>query len=185
MDSPQLGAHSQGASVSSTPNFAHSTLCAELIAVCERHGFTCERTESQYAQATTDLEVDSAPAVRHFVLSRGLIPAVRTAMLASHGVTPVAFDDMFVVRYDAEEQRELVRHFDAGDVSFMLALSAQTDYAGGGTAFDAMGSEVVHLEQGELVLFDAALYHAGLPITRGKRYLLVGFCYTLETYSFY
>ena len=146
--------------------------------MCEGHGFTRERAGSQYAQATTDLEVDSAPDVRRLVLSRGLMPAVRAAMLASHGVAPVALDDLFVVRYDAEEQRDLVRHVDAGDVSFMLALSDRAAYSGGGTAFDVMETDVVHLERGELVLFDAALYHAGISISRGKRYLLVGFCHT-------
>eukprot|EP00041_Stephanoeca_diplocostata_P040789 m.1640856 g.1640856 ORF g.1640856 m.1640856 type:complete len:435 (+) comp44151_c0_seq1:53-1357(+) len=36
---------------------------------------------------------------------------------------------------------------------------------------------VLHLEQGSLVLFDAGLYHSGVPITSGTRYLLVGFCF--------
>jgi hypothetical protein len=29
-----------------------------------------------------------------------------------------------------------------------------------------------------MILFDAKLYHSGVPITSGTRYLLVGFCYT-------
>jgi hypothetical protein len=31
----------------------------------------------------------------------------------------------------------------------------------------------VHLRKGEGLLFDAKLFHAGMPITRGTRYLLV------------
>jgi hypothetical protein len=59
----------------------------------------------------------------------------------------------------------------------MLALSERSSYEGGGTDFDCL-DEVLHLEQGELVLFDASMYHAGVPITTGLRYLLVGFCHT-------
>jgi hypothetical protein len=34
-----------------------------------------------------------------------------------------AFDDVFVVKYHDSSQRELVRHVDGGDVSFMVALN--------------------------------------------------------------
>ena len=88
----------------------------------------------------------------------------------------IGFDDLFVVKYDAAFQKELVRHFDGGDVSFMIALSSTTDYDGGGTQFDCLEEEVVHLDCGDVILFDADLYHQGLSITRGTRYLLVGFC---------
>ena len=73
-----------------------------------------------------------------------------------------------------------MRHFDGGDVSFMLALSPRSDYDGGGTQFDALAnsSNILHLDQGDLVLFDANLFHEGVAITRGSRYLLVGFTCT-------
>lgn len=35
-----------------------------------------------------------------------------------------AMDDVFVVRYAAEAQNALEMHTDAGDISFMVALSA-------------------------------------------------------------
>jgi hypothetical protein len=98
-------------------------------------------------------------------------------MEASHHATPTGFDDMFVVKYDEKAQKDLVKHFDGGQVSFMLALSSRSDYEGGGTKFDCM-ENVVHLERGELILFDADLYHQGVPISQGTRYLLVGFCFT-------
>ena len=34
-----------------------------------------------------------------------------------------AFDDMFVVKYAADQQRELLGHVDAGNLSFMVPLS--------------------------------------------------------------
>jgi hypothetical protein len=97
-----------------------------------------------------------------------------------------------VVKYDALDQKELELHFDGGDVSFMLALSSPEAYTGGGTYFDilrygkefvnsdseSVRDETINLKQGELLLFDAALKHAGRAILTGTRYLLVGFCFT-------
>ena len=64
----------------------------------------------------------------------------------------------------------------------MIALSPRADYDGGGTHFDALAIpdslNILHLEQGDMVLFDALLFHSGVAITRGSRYLLVGFTYT-------
>ena len=57
----------------------------------------------------------------------------------------------------------------------MIALSDSNDYDGGGTKFDCL-EDTLHLEVGDIVLFDANLYHKGVEITKGTRYLLVGFC---------
>lgn len=50
-------------------------------------------------------------------------------------------------------------------------------YTGGGTYF-RVTDDVLHLNQGSMVTFDAKLFHRGMPITSGVRYLLVGFCHT-------
>ena len=106
----------------------------------------------------------------------------------AHGATICAMDDCFVVKYSARDgesgQLELPRHTDAGELSFMVALSDQaTDYVGGGTQFDALDGNVLQLPQGDIVTFDAKLFHRGMPITRGVRYLLVGFCWADATAS--
>mmetsp|Transcript_18547 Transcript_18547/g.35327 ORF Transcript_18547/g.35327 Transcript_18547/m.35327 type:complete len:137 (+) Transcript_18547:149-559(+) len=89
-----------------------------------------------------------------------------------------AMDDVFVVRYAAEAQNALEMHTDAGDISFMVALSApDLDYGGGGTYFEEI-DQVIALQKGQMLLFDAKLFHRGMPITFGERYLLVGFCFT-------
>lgn len=119
--------------------------------------------------------------VRHYPWGRALGLDPHRCMLRSHGQSPAAFNDLFVVKYSAEQQQGLEVHTDAGDVSFMLALSPRSSYSGGGTAFDVLqqqGESPVHLEQGNAILFDARLRHEGLPISSGTRYLLVGFCLT-------
>lgn len=184
-----------GVSIASIPGFASSEMCSELISLCELHGFRKESEDSTYVQATVDLEVDSSPIVRAWLLEKQLIPAIARCMRATHSTAPVAFDDMFIVKYDTSSfggwhQKELKLHFDGGDVSFMLALSPSEAYSGGGTYFDVLRygkhfvnndsiiDDTIQLQQGELLLFDAALKHAGRAITTGQRYLLVGFCFT-------
>ena len=157
--------------------------CREFVALCEAHaaelGGWSKELAVRYPQTTTDLEVDRAPALRRWLLRAGVMNRVRAHFAAAHGAQLHALDDLFVIKYDARkggEQRELRPHRDAGDLSFMVALSARSDYTGGGT-HDPELEKVVHLEQGELLSFDADLVHSGVPISSGVRYLLVGFCH--------
>ena len=165
--------------------------CESIVALCEAHAASAEGWSKElavrYPQTTTDLEVDRVPALRRWMTAAGLMPAARDHYRAAHGAPLYALDDLFVIKYDATgggAQKELIPHRDAGDLSFMVALSERADYAGGGTHFTALGEcadgegdGVVHLEQGELLSFDAALTHSGVPISSGVRYLLVGFCH--------
>ncbi len=182
------------ATIAVIPGFAGEELCTELIQLCNSYGFHSEDTCSEYPQATVDLEVDSCPTIRDSLLQKDFVSAVKKSILSTHEASLVAFDDVFVVKYDASRsndnaQRGLQLHHDRGDVSFILALSALHDYSGGGTYFDIfrygkdfvnedmIQNEAIHLNKGDLLVFDSALNHAGLPITRGTRYLLVGFCF--------
>lgn len=56
-------------------------------------------------------------------------------------------------------------------------MACTADYSGGGTYFEELDT-VITLDGGEILTFDAKLVHQGLPITRGCRFLMVGFCYT-------
>lgn len=157
--------------------------CREFVALCEAHaaerGGWSKELAVRYPQTTTDLEVDRAPALRRWLLGAGVMIRVGAHFAAAHGAQLHALDDLFVIKYDARkggEQRELRPHRDAGDLSFMVALSARSEYTGGGTHYPEL-QKVVHLEQGELLSFDADLVHSGVPISSGVRYLLVGFCH--------
>ena len=157
--------------------------CREFVALCEEHaaalGGWSKELAVRYPQTTTDLEVDRVPALRGWLRAADVMPRVRAHFAAAHGAQLHALDDLFVIKYDARgggEQRELRPHRDAGDFSFMVALSARSDYTGGGTHYPELG-HVVHLEQGEMLSFDADLVHSGVPIRSGVRYLLVGFCH--------
>ena len=128
-----------------------------------------------YAYATRDLEVDKAPRLKAYLAAIGFVDALRRRVLRAHGATIGAFEDAFVVKYEATSQRALTDHVDAGDVSVMVALSDPSSYEGGGTTFGGL-PRVVHCGAGDALTFDAALTHRGEPIVAGERYLLVCFC---------
>lgn len=66
-------------------------------------------------------------------------------------------------------------------MSFTLALNSRKDgeFDGGGTWFEALGPRgvVVDAEVGHACAFAGPLRHAGYPISRGTRFILVLFCY--------
>jgi hypothetical protein len=159
--SRKLRYHGDGRIVSSV--FLTPEGCRELVRVCECHAWRSDPAAA-YAFTTVDLEVERAPAVKAWCQRVGLLARVSARVAHAHGgVALTALDDLFVVKYDATSagggQQELPRHVDAGDVSFMVALSAVGgDYEGGGTGFDCLGDSgcghggadqkaALHLEQ--------------------------------------
>jgi hypothetical protein len=90
--------------------------------------------------------------------------------------------DAFIVRYDADGDGSisLPEHSDTSAVSFTVALNSNgTDFEGGGTWFEALGEKgmVVDADEGHAVAFAGPLRHAGYPVTRGCRIILVLFLY--------
>jgi len=118
--------------------------CRDLVQLCEQHAGWRSDSTAVYAFTTVDLEVDKVPALKIWCQQVGLLDKISARVAQAHGGFPLtALDDLFVVKYTARgkiSQQELPRHVDAGDLSFMVALSALgDDYDGGGTGFDVLG----------------------------------------------
>ncbi len=168
-------------------DFISRSCCESIIKLCENHaalsnGNKWENDDvSRYEQATCDMEVEKNPQLVAYLNKIGIIHTIDRFYQLHHNQTINSFDDVFVVKYQAsgsDVKSELPEHIDAGDISFMIALSeGGVDYEGGGTYF-RLTDRVLHLSQGSMITFDAKLYHRGVKITRGVRYLLVGFCHT-------
>ena len=163
----------------SVPNFASPKECNDIISTCERFGFSGEADEISYAQSTIDIEVDSCPPLRDFLISIDLIPRIQHYMLSVFETRITAFDDVFVVKYDARQQRDLVRHFDAAHLSFMLMLSPASAYTAGGTHFDVLahpnsdsnyGSESSCVSPGGVVRLDEGVYCCSTPHSSTPRW---------------
>ena len=95
----------------------------------------------------------------------------------SHLPELMELSDCFFVKYSAAEgeQRELTTHADGSIFSFNILLNDPTEFDGGGTWFESGGGRVVRLARGSAVGHSGRARHAGMAITRGERYLLVGF----------
>ena len=72
-----------------------------------------------------------------------------------------------------EESRELIRK-----LSFSMQLSGPDDYEGGNLQFQLDNGECIFAprQKGAVILFDSRLRHRVLPITKGIRKSLVGWC---------
>lgn len=134
-------------------------------------------TDRHVAYPTTDIPLRKLPQLSAVWESRvfpALSDAFRTSLSLPLGsiVTPL---DVFVVKYDYNGQRDLAVHRDNGLLTFSMLLNDPDEFEGGGTYFEAAG-RVYRPTRGVGVLHSALVRHAGYPISRGTRYVLVGFC---------
>ena len=90
-----------GSIIASLPSFATVAACKELIKLGEQAGFNDNKQDTEYSQSTTDLEVDKCDLVRDFLLENNFVDLLSSCMLSTHGCRPAAFDDIFIVKYDA------------------------------------------------------------------------------------
>ena len=142
-------------------------------------GWTTERHKSA---PTTDMEVLKVPALREWLHERSRTVLFPT-LAACYGFAPAElhYMDLFLVRYDGDTsgaQRGLMPHRDRSLLSFNLVLSDPSSFEGGGTCFDVLGAAehpVRPTRIGDLVMHTGKARHAGAPVTRGTRHILVGF----------
>jgi hypothetical protein len=90
-----------GSIIASIPSFASVSACKQLIELGEQEGFNIDIESNKYLQSTTDLEIDKCDLVRDFLLKNNFVDVLSSCMLCTHGCRPIAFDDMFIVKYDA------------------------------------------------------------------------------------
>jgi len=114
--------------------------------------------------------------IRQMLFSRVLRPLAPLYLPEPFLPEHLQFIDLFFVKYSAAEgqQRGLTTHTDDSTFSFNILLNAADAFEGGGTLFEQSG-QVVKPPRGCAVVHSGHARHGGLPITRGERYLLVGF----------
>ena len=71
-------------------------------------------------------------------------------------------------------QAELEMHRDGSVVSFNILLNDASEFEGGGTIFEEEG-RTVQIQQGDCLVHAGRLRHGGAAVTRGERYVIVGF----------
>lgn len=149
-----------------------------VAAAVGRRGGWCKSRHGRHP--TTDLPLEDVPEmeamIRESVFCKLLRPMVPFYLGETFLPEHLVVHDLFFVYYSAAEgeQNGLEVHMDGSVFSFNILLSDPADFDGGGTFFEAPGA-TVRSRQGSALVHGGDLRHGGNPITRGERYLLVGF----------
>ena len=152
-----------------------SAFLADALRHVEEHGYTVSRHRYH---PTNDFNV-----ARCAALNRRLSVALRSVILptlgAAFGVAPseLLVCECFFVRYTPGAQSSLAPHRDGHLLSFNILLSEPSSFDGGGTRFlGGVRPALVRPERvGDLTIHCGKLLHEGVTVTRGVRYILVGF----------
>lgn len=161
-----------------TPDECARVLDAVSEAATRRGGWGSRH----HKHPTADLGVGAVPEVeqllRNALFTRLLRPLCTEFFCAPFLPEHLRFNDLFFVRYSADTADDaptsLPLHTDGSVFSFNVLLNSPADFEGGGTCF-ADGSTLSPPSEGGAVAHSGQVRHGGAPITRGARYLLVGF----------
>ena len=160
----------------SYPKIFTNDICRWIINECENYanrngGWTTKR---HVKYPTTDLPIENVKPVFPFIIEtfKTIADKIKKSYNLNDDIK-INFVDVFIVKYKDNEQSFLELHKDGSFLSFNILLSNQCDFEGGGTYFD--DGLTMTPEQGDLTIHSSKIKHAGLPITKGTRYLLVGF----------
>ena len=159
---------------------------ARLVAVGEavaaaNGGWRTDRHEN-YPTTDFSLKEDLPPRYAQGVFAlakQWVLPHM--ADLAGVFASDLRLHDLFLVKYevkaDGSSQQHLAPHTDGSTWTFSMGLNDPGEYEGGGCKFHEHDIGVVHSSPTTTLVHYGQLRHEGLKITRGKRYLLVGFVY--------
>lgn len=151
-------------------------MCKFIIKECEKYakknGWTTTRHKFY---PTTDIPVDKIPSITGIVFET--LQTILSKIKISYGLNGdgIVIDivDLFVVKYSHDAQNQLDMHCDGSFISFGVLLSDTDSFEGGGTYFD--DGLTTYLKQGDVIIHSGLIKHSGLKITKGTRYVLVGF----------
>jgi hypothetical protein len=154
--------------------------CLNIISKVEdyalRNGWTYDRHKFF---PTVDIPTKNVSAIRPIcqtILENIVYPQVRKQFCLHDATFTVA--DEFIVKYavdgDDRSRDKLDAHRDGSLISYNILLNDASEFAGGGTYFECINHTVTP-EQGTMVLHCGKLRHSGRKITRGTRYILIGF----------
>jgi len=131
-------------------------------------------TKRHIKYPTTDLPVEKIPSIFGLIIES--MNTVLNKVKMSYGLhedMTINIKDLFVVKYSHDAQNSLEMHTDGSFLSFSVLLNDKNEFEGGGTYFD--DGLTCSLDQGDLSIHSSLIKHSGLPVTKGTRYLLVGF----------
>ena len=143
------------------------------------------RTDRHEHYPTTDfsLSEDFPPRYTRTIMDLArayLLPHM--AQLAGILLEDLVLEDLFIVKYevasDGSSQQHLGPHRDGSTWTFSMGLNSRAEYEGGGTRLLEHGLGTFHSSPTTVLMHSGQILHEGLRISRGRRYLLVGFVWS-------
>ena len=167
--------------------------CRHLIQVYETQGNEPSGTMHTSKSGERSTRLDATRKVRrdHFVRDPALLESIRQSLKAR--VVPeifrafcyrvTRFEEFKIVCYEAEDGGHFAPHRDNANLSvahrrFAMTLNLnEGEYEGGTLTFPEFGPHLYRPGTGDAVIFSCSLAHQALPVTRGRRFVLLSFLY--------
>lgn len=152
-------------------SFLTNKECDYIINIAEKNTWTRKRHKYY---PTVDQEVKNIPELKF--LYNKIYSKVFPIIKDNYGFNNVKINDFFIVKYDltSDGMDKLDIHRDTSVLNFIVSLSSLGDYDGGGTYYPEF-NQIIKPNKGEIFLNSGKLKHGGAKITKGIRYILIGF----------
>ena len=157
-------------------SFLDSGECLQLLSLADEIAHESGWSEFRHENfPTRDIAIMQSPE-----LMAMLEPVIRDRLYSLIGemfsldAKQLFLIDLFVVNYQMDQQRQLALHEDTSLLTFSCLLKDPMHFRGGGLYIKDI-DQSIQLNQGEAVAHAGKWLHAGLPITSGRRVVLVGF----------
>jgi predicted 2-oxoglutarate/Fe(II)-dependent dioxygenase YbiX len=115
------------------------------------------------------------------MVGRGVLPAVRKAF----SFRATRFEGFKIACYDADVGGFFKPHRDnlspaTAHRRFALTLNLNDGYEGGHLRFPEYGQHLYRPPAGSAIVFSGSLLHEALPVTKGRRFVLLSFLFGEE-----
>ena len=148
--------------------YIDNLICNYIVDECDKYDIW--EKDKHFEVATQDVSVFSIETIKHYVVK--ILENIYVTVRECYSIeNKIDFRDIFVVKYDSDKESFLSMHTDSNFLSFQILLN--DDFEGGGTYFS--DGITMKPEKGDLIIHSGQQIHGALPITKGKRYLLIGF----------
>jgi GR25 family glycosyltransferase involved in LPS biosynthesis len=152
-------------------NLLSNKECDFIINSAEKYEWTQKRHKYY---PTIDQEVKNIKEIKFLYnkIEKRLFPFIKQ----HYNFNEIKINDFFIVKYDLtnEGMDKLDIHRDTSLINFIVSLNNPNEYEGGGTYYPEF-NKTITLKKGSLFLNTGKLKHGGKQITKGVRYILIGF----------
>lgn len=173
------------------PRVLERDFCRALIEAYETRGNEPSGTLHDSRGGAQKVKLDPSLKVRrdHHVRDPALHDRIRVAIKArvlpeiykAYHYRVTSFEEFKIVCYEARDGGHFAPHRDNNSLSsahrrFAMTLNLNTeDYEGGHLRFPEYGPHLYRPGTGDAVIFSCSLVHQALPVTAGRRFVLLSF----------